>query len=233
VRSAFGREALVVGPGFRSGRRSSSRTPAEVRGPIAMRSRLDRAKGGVVSSTSHVAKLAMFVTPKGGTSAAFLAPGLQSAPTRFFTRAAKLPRVEIAKPPKVVGATRCTRCSRASSTGTWGWSTVWSSASRRARVPVRRHRHGGSRRSSPPLSRTITAVDDELTLHRPRIALRPQRGEVSRPRRELSVVSSCAVSLSYADGARKGCGGDERGSSSTAVIVRESGANERREAPVR
>ena len=62
-------------------------------------------------------------------------------------------------------ATPSTRCSRASSTATSAWSTASSSASSRSSATrARSSPPAASRSLIAPLSRTITDVDDELTL---------------------------------------------------------------------
>src|SRR5271166_2657453 len=105
VRTAFGREPLFVGPGIRTGMAILIENPREV-GADRIADAVagfERAKGGVVVVDFGTSTNFDCVTPKGEYLGGVLAPGLQISADALFTRAAKLPRVEIAKPPKVVG----------------------------------------------------------------------------------------------------------------------------------
>ncbi|MCL2450308.1 MAG: type III pantothenate kinase, partial [Polyangiaceae bacterium] len=105
VRAAFGREAIVVGPGTRTGMAILIENPREV-GADRIADAVagyDRAKGGVVVVDFGTSTNFDVVTPKGEYLGGVLAPGLQISADALFVRAAKLPRVEIAKPPRVVG----------------------------------------------------------------------------------------------------------------------------------
>src|SRR6185312_12750786 len=84
----------------------------------------DRAKGGVVVVDFGTSTNFDVVTPKGEYLGGVLAPGLQISADALFSRASRS-----RSRPRWSGATPCTRCSPASSTGTWGWSTAWSTAS--------------------------------------------------------------------------------------------------------
>jgi type III pantothenate kinase len=105
VRSAFGREPIVVGPGVRSGMAILIDNPREV-GADRIADAVagyERAKGGVVVVDFGTSTNFDVVTPKGEYLGGVLAPGLQISADALFTRAAKLSRVEIVKPPRVVG----------------------------------------------------------------------------------------------------------------------------------
>jgi type III pantothenate kinase len=105
VRSSFGREALVVGPGIRTGMAILIENPREV-GADRIADAVagyEKAKGGVIIVDFGTSTNFDVVTPKGEYLGGVLAPGLQISADALFARAAKLPRVEIAKPPKVVG----------------------------------------------------------------------------------------------------------------------------------
>ena len=106
VRRAFGREALVVGPGIRSGHGDPLREPARGRRRSHRRTpspRSSKRRARVIVVDFGTATNFDCVTPKGEYLGGVLAPGIQISADALFARAAKLPRVEIAKPPKVVG----------------------------------------------------------------------------------------------------------------------------------
>src|SRR3954468_8637187 len=105
VRRAFGREALVVGPGVRTGMSILYENPREVGADRIVNAvaAFDRVKGGVIVVDFGTATTFDCVTPKGEYLGGVIAPGIQISADALFSRAAKLPRVEIAKPPKVVG----------------------------------------------------------------------------------------------------------------------------------
>ena len=78
----------------------------------------ERFKGGLIVVDFGTATTFDCVTPKGEYLGGVIAPGIQISADALFARAAKLPRVEIARRRGSSGATRSTRCSRASSTAT-------------------------------------------------------------------------------------------------------------------
>jgi type III pantothenate kinase len=105
VRTVVGQEAVVVGPGIRTGMAILIENPREV-GADRIADAVagyERAKGGVIVVDFGTSTNFDVVTPKGEYLGGVLAPGLQISADALFVRAAKLPRVEIAKPPKVVG----------------------------------------------------------------------------------------------------------------------------------
>ena len=167
VRSAFGRDALLVGPGIRSGMAILIENPREV-GADRIADAVagfDRAKGGVVVVDFGTSTNFDVVTPKGEYLGGVLAPGLQISADALFTRAAKLPRVEIAKPPKVVGRNTV----HAMQSGiVYGYVGLVDGLVDRILAelgyPCAVIATGGLASLIAPLSRTITAVDDELTL---------------------------------------------------------------------
>jgi type III pantothenate kinase len=105
VQRVFGREAMVVGPGVRTGMAILIENPREV-GADRIADAVagyEKTKGGVVVVDFGTSTNFDVVTPKGEYLGGVLAPGLQISADALFARAARLPRVEIAKPPKVVG----------------------------------------------------------------------------------------------------------------------------------
>jgi type III pantothenate kinase len=105
VRRAFGREALVVGPGIKTGMSILYENPREVGADRIVNAiaAYEKVKGGVIVVDFGTATTFDCVTPKGEYLGGVIAPGIEISADALFQRAAKLPRVEVAKPPRVVG----------------------------------------------------------------------------------------------------------------------------------
>lgn len=105
VRRAFGIEPLVVGPGIKTGMAILYENPKEVGADRIVNAvaAFEWAKGGVVVVDFGTAMTFDCVTPKGEYLGGIIAPGVQISAEALFSRAARLHRVEIALPPKVVG----------------------------------------------------------------------------------------------------------------------------------
>jgi type III pantothenate kinase len=105
VKRAFAREPKIVGPGIRSGMAILYENPREVGADRIVNAvaAFEKVKGGVIVVDFGTATTFDCVTPKGEYLGGVIAPGIQISADALFTRAAKLPRVEIAQPPKVVG----------------------------------------------------------------------------------------------------------------------------------
>lgn len=105
VKSAFGREALLVGPGIRTGMAILYENPREVGADRIVNAvaAYERHKGGLIVVDFGTATTFDCVSPKGEYLGGVICPGIQISADALFARAAKLPRVEIAKPPKAVG----------------------------------------------------------------------------------------------------------------------------------
>jgi type III pantothenate kinase len=125
----------------------------------------ERFKGGVIVVDFGTATTFDCVTPKGEYLGGVIAPGIQISADALFARAAKLPRVEIAKPPKVVG--RNTLHSMQSGI-VFGYVGLVDGIVERLRdeldYPCAVIATGGLAPLIAPLSRTIQDVDDILTL---------------------------------------------------------------------
>lgn len=167
VRNAFNREAMVVGPGIRTGMAILIENPREV-GADRIADAVagyDKAKGGVVVVDFGTSTNFDVVTPKGEYLGGVLAPGLQISADALFARAAKLPRVEIAKPPKVVGRNTV----HAMQSGiVYGYVGLVDGLVERILAelgfPCAVIATGGLASLIAPLSKTIGEVDTELTL---------------------------------------------------------------------
>jgi len=167
VRSAFGRDTMVVGPGVRTGMAILIENPREV-GADRIADAVagyEKTKGGVVVVDFGTSTNFDVVTPKGEYLGGVLAPGLQISADALFARAAKLPRVEIVKPPKVVGRNTV----HAMQSGiVYGYVALVDGLVERILAelgyPCAVIATGGLASLIAPLSKTINEVDDQLTL---------------------------------------------------------------------
>ena len=167
VDRAFGREAMVVGPGIRTGMAILIENPREV-GADRIADAVagyDRAKGGVIVVDFGTSTNFDCVTPKGEYLGGVLAPGLQISADALFSRAAKLPRVEIVRPPKVVGRNTV----HAMQSGiVYGYVGLVDGIVERVQAelgfPCAVIATGGLSSLIAPLSRTIGETDEHLTL---------------------------------------------------------------------
>jgi type III pantothenate kinase len=167
VQSVFSREAVVVGPGIRTGMAILIENPREV-GADRIADAVagfEKAKGGVIVVDFGTSTNFDVVTPKGEYLGGVLAPGLQISADALFARAAKLPRVEIARPPKVVGRNTVT----AMQSGiVYGYVGLVDGLVERILAeigfPAAVIATGGLAPLIAPLSKTIGEVDDHLTL---------------------------------------------------------------------
>jgi type III pantothenate kinase len=167
VRRAFGLEALVVGPGIRTGMAILYENPREVGADRIVNgvAAYERFHSGLVVVDFGTATTFDCVSPKGEYLGGVIAPGIQISADALFARAAKLPRVEIAKPPRVVG--RNTQHSMQSGI-VYGYVALVDGLVDRLleelQFPCSVVATGGLARLIAPLSRTIQDVDDDLTL---------------------------------------------------------------------
>jgi type III pantothenate kinase len=167
AKRGFGRDAMVVGPGIRTGMSILYENPREVGADRIVNAvaAYEKTKGGVVVVDFGTATTFDCVTPKGEYLGGVIAPGIQISADALFSRAAKLPRVEIAKPPKVVG--RNTLHSMQSGI-VYGYVGLVDGLVERLReelaYPCAVIATGGLARLIAPLSRTIQDVDEVLTL---------------------------------------------------------------------
>jgi type III pantothenate kinase len=168
VRRAFGHEALVVGPGIKTGMSILYENPREVGADRIVNAvaAYERYHTGLIVVDFGTATTFDCVTPKGEYMGGVISPGVQISADALFARAAKLPRVEIQKPPRVVG--RNTQHSMQSGI-VYGYvglvdGLVDRLVEEMAFPSCAVVATGGLARLIAPLSRTIQDVDDELTL---------------------------------------------------------------------
>jgi type III pantothenate kinase len=167
ARRAFGREPLVVGPGIRTGMAILYENPREVGADRIVNAvaAFERVKGAVIVVDFGTATTFDCVTPKGEYLGGVIVPGLQISADALFSKAAKLPRVEIAKPPRVVG--RNTLHSMQSGI-VFGYAGLVDGLVDRIRTelgyPCAVIATGGLSSLIAPLTRSIENVDPDLTL---------------------------------------------------------------------
>jgi type III pantothenate kinase len=167
VKRAFGKDALVVGPGIRSGMPILYENPKEVGADRIVNAvaAYERVRNACIIVDFGTATTFDCVSPKGEYLGGVISPGVNISADALFARAAKLPRVEIAKPPKVVG--RNTVHSMQSGI-VYGYVGLVDGLIDRLvdelGYPCRIIATGGIAKVIGPLSARIEEVDDELTL---------------------------------------------------------------------
>lgn len=176
VRRAFDLDALVVGPGMKTGVAVLIDNPREVGADrivnaVAAHERFAGSVGaggaaeGVIVVDFGTATTFDVVSPKGEYMGGVICPGVLISADALFARAAKLPRVEIAKPPRAIGK----NTQHAMQSGLfWGYVGLVDGVVARLRAeltyPVRVLATGGLARLIAPASSSIQEVDDDLTL---------------------------------------------------------------------
>ncbi|MDB4993940.1 MAG: Pantothenate kinase type CoaX-like [Myxococcaceae bacterium] len=167
VRRAFKRDPLVVGPGVKTGMAILYENPREVGADRIVNAvaAYEKVKGGVIVVDFGTATTFDCVTPKGEYLGGVICPGMQISADALFARAAKLPKVEIALPPKAVG--RNTVHSMQSGI-VYGYVGLVDGLVERLReelgYPCDVIATGGLAPLIAPLTKSIREVDDILTL---------------------------------------------------------------------
>lgn len=105
LETAFAVEALIVGPGIKTGVRILYENPREVGADRVVNAVAAHAwaEGGVIVVDFGTATTFDCVTPEGDYLGGVIAPGIEISAEALFTRASRLHRVEIARPEQVVG----------------------------------------------------------------------------------------------------------------------------------
>jgi len=105
VKRAFGQEALVVGPGIRTGMAILYENPREVGADRIVNAVAAHARwpGGAIVVDFGTATTFDVVTSRGEYAGGVIAPGLTVSADALFSATAKLPRVEIVRPRASVG----------------------------------------------------------------------------------------------------------------------------------
>jgi len=167
VRRAFRREPLVVGPGIKTGMAILYENPREVGADRIVNAvaAYEWAKGGVIVVDFGTATTFDCVTPKGEYLGGVITPGIQISADALFSRAARLHRVEIALPPKVVGRNPVHSMQSGIVYGYAGLvDGLVSRLRRELGYPCRVVATGGLSRLIASQSEAIEMVDDDLTL---------------------------------------------------------------------
>lgn len=167
VQSLFHHDPMVVGPGIKTGMPLLNESPREVGADRIVNAvaAYERAKAGLIVVDFGTATTFDVVSPKGEYLGGVISPGVQISADALFSRAAKLPRVEIVMPPRVLGRNTL----QAMQSGIlYGYIGLVDGLVERLRAEMsfacRVYATGGLARIVAPESRTIEVVDDFLTL---------------------------------------------------------------------
>ena len=167
VRRAFGQEALVVGPGIKTGMAILYENPREVGADRIVNAvaAYEWAKGPVIVVDFGTATTFDCVTPRGEYLGGVISPGVQISAEALFSRAARLHRVEFALPPRVVGRNPVHSMQSGIVYGYAGLvDGLIGRLTRELGYPSRVIATGGLARLIAPQTETIEQVDDDLTL---------------------------------------------------------------------
>ncbi len=167
VQEAFAHDPMVVGPGIRTGMPILSENPREVGADRIVNAvaAYERVGAGLIVVDFGTATTFDVVSPRGEYLGGVISPGIQIAADALFSRAAKLPRVEIALPARTLGRNTL----QAMQSGiVLGYVGLVDGLVERLRAevgfPVRVLATGGLARLIAPESKSIEVVDDFLTL---------------------------------------------------------------------
>lgn len=167
VRRAFGIEPLVVGPGIKTGMAILYENPREVGADRIVNAvaAYEWAKAGVIVVDFGTATTFDCVTPKGEYLGGVITPGVQISAEALFSRAARLHRVELTLPPKVVGRNPV----HSMQSGiVYGYAALVDGLCARLKrelaYPCRAIATGGLARLIAPQTEAIELVDNDLTL---------------------------------------------------------------------
>jgi type III pantothenate kinase len=167
VKRAFGRDALVVGPGMKTGMAILYDSPREVGADRIVNAvaAFDWAKGGAIVVDFGTATTFDCVTPKGEYLGGVIAPGVQISAEALFARAARLHKVELVVPAKVVGKNPAHSMQSGILYGYAGLvDGVCARLKKELGYPCRVIATGGLARLIAPETAAIEHVDDDLTL---------------------------------------------------------------------
>lgn len=105
VDRAFDHEIMVVGPGIKTGMPVLYENPREVGADRIVNAvaAFERVKGPAIVVDFGTATTFDCISDKGEYLGGSIAPGMQISASALFSRAARLPRSEIARPPRAIG----------------------------------------------------------------------------------------------------------------------------------
>jgi type III pantothenate kinase len=173
---AFTLDPLVVEPGIKTGMAILYENPREVGADrivnavaayewVKNEGAPEASAGGVIVVDFGTATTFDCVTPKGEYLGGVIAPGIQISAEALFSRAARLSRVEIALPPKVVGRNPVHSMQSGIVYGYAGLvDGLVGRLKRELGYPCKVIATGGLARLIAPLTETVESVDDNLTL---------------------------------------------------------------------
>ncbi len=174
-RDAFGLDALMVGPGVKTGLALLCDNPHEVGADRIVNAvgALDLCGGPLVIIDFGTATSLDVVSARSEWCGGVIVPGVEVSANALSERCAKLPKVEIAVPPKVIG-TNTVNCIRSGLT--YGYANLVDGLVGRimeemAETPVV-VATGGFAKTIAPISRRIDRVEPDLTLHGLKIVYR-------------------------------------------------------------
>lgn len=182
VRSAFGHEPMIVGPGLRTGMPILYDNPREVGADRIANAvaAYARVQGAVVVVDFGTGTNFDCVNARGEFVGGVIAPGLQISADALFSRAARLARIPIQRPPRTIGK-NTTHSVQAGIV--FGYVGLVDGLVERIRAelgpPVRVLATGGLAGLLAPESRTIDEVIPDLTLEGLRMLY--ERNRESRP----------------------------------------------------
>jgi type III pantothenate kinase len=159
--------ALLVGPGIKTGMPILYENPREVGADRIVNAvaAYEQLRAGCIVVDFGTATTWDVVTPKGEYLGGVIAPGMQISAEALYEHAAKLPRVEIGRPPKVVGRNTVASMQAGLLFGYAGMVDVLVERIRgEVDFPARCLATGGLARLVATESRTIEQTDELLTL---------------------------------------------------------------------
>jgi len=178
-RRHLGCTPLLVGPGLKTGMPILYETPREVGADRIVNAvaAFERYKQGCVIVDFGTATTFDLVTPKGEYAGGAIAPGLTISADALYEAAAKLPRVEIARPPTVIGRNTVASMQAGLFYGYVGLvDEIVSRMVKAADFPCRVVATGGLAPLIAKDSRTIEDADEMLTLEGLRLLYERNRG---------------------------------------------------------
>jgi type III pantothenate kinase len=183
LRGHFDIDPVVVGPGIKTGMPILYEPPRDVGADRIVNAvaAYERVRHGCIVVDLGTATTLDVVSPRGEYLGGVICPGVQISADALFTRAARLPRVELARPPRTIGKNTV----HAMQSGiVLGHASLVDGLVNRLKDetrfdPVRVLATGGLARLIAPETTTIDEVDDWLTLEGLRILYERNRPGVA------------------------------------------------------
>lgn len=184
VRRVTGVDALVVGPGVKTGVAVHYRTPADVGADRVVNAAAAYARYRTACIVVDFGTATTFdcIGPEGDYLGGAIAPGVDLALSALLNRAAKLPKVELARPERAIGRSPVESIQ---SGAFFGYVALVDGLVDRIQAemecPARVVATGGLASVLADASRTIEAVDEDLTLRGLRLIYERNRGRATGP----------------------------------------------------